>query len=178
MKKDFLPYNSKKGFTTPPSYFEELDDKIMSNIFGEDSKNLLLKSRKIKSGFQVPANYFDSLENQIAEKLDLHQKEVKVVSLTTKERLYHIAGIAACFAAIIGSLLINSRQEPSFETLELSLIEDYIDNNKIDLSTNEISNFMFDEGFEVDDFSNSSIDDEALYDYLSENIDDPTMDLD
>ena len=52
-------------------------------------------------------------------------------------------------------------------------MENYIDENNIDFSTGEISNYIFQQGYLVDDADFNSVNSDAVMNYLDENVEDP-----
>ncbi len=171
MKENRLTSNNKSGFKVPKSYFVDFEAEIMDFVTTPNVEKSVIDS-KIDSGFNVPASYFDEVENQITAKLNAHKARGKVIALPQTKSFYYIAGIIACFA-IIANILLPHSQEPTFENLELSTIENYIYEGNIDFTFNEISNFIYEEGYVIEDYTHNPLDEEALFEYLKENIDDP-----
>ncbi|WP_037314984.1 hypothetical protein [Salegentibacter sp. Hel_I_6] len=171
MKKKNLSYNPKSGFKTPANYFEGLEDELLdavklSDTFGE----------KKSAGFTTPDGYFDELEDKLFERVI--RKETKVRTLFTKEVLLYAASIAALIIAFASTNYFNPESQTSWETLELSVMESYIDDNNINFSTGEISNYIFQKGYVIDDADLNNVDSEAMMNYLDENMDEPLYILD
>lgn len=172
MKKNNLPYHQKSGFTVPQKYFEELDQNLFDFVTkGEDNAERSLDSIE-GSGFTVPAGYFNELEENLFKKV---KDEPKVIPLFRKEFFVYAASIAAIVIILAGSLFLKPTSENSWETLELSALESYIDDNNIDFSTNEISGFLFEDGNLVNESEFTEVNAEAMFEYLDENVDDPTF---
>lgn len=175
MKKKNLPYHKNSGFLVPSNYFEELDEKLFDfAVRGEDNSEKHLDSIE-GSGFKVPAGYFSDLEEQILKKVN---EEPKVIPLFKKEYFVYAASIAAIIIILAGSLFLKPTSENSWETLELSALESYIDDNNIDFSTPEISGFLFEDGSFVNESEFTEVNAEAMFEYLDENVDDPSFILD
>ena len=172
MKKNKLAAHYKPGFKVPNNYFEDFDAKMMhviskEQIFGEQAIG--------KPGFSVPKNYFDSLENQISAKIEHPEPRGMIISLFRKNKLYAAAGIAAVFIGIISSLLLKPNSLNSLNSVELSALEEYIDEENIDFNFNEISTFIYEEGYVMDNLNISGVSDEAVFDYLSDHGEDPAL---
>ena len=102
-------------------------------------------------------------------------KKPKLIPLFKKEYMLYAASIAAIIIALAGSLYINPTPTDSWENIEVSVLENYIDDNNIDLSTTEISGFLFSDGIVVDDANFEEVNSEAMLDYLDENVEYPTF---
>lgn len=173
MKKNKLPYPQNSGFKVPDNYFQELEARILHRVTQEGDS---MESFKGQPGFVVPKDYFDQLEENILEKLELKTPAGKVIPLYKKKKFYYAASVAAVFLAIISTVLFNPvLPDYSIETIELSAIEEYIDRGYIDLNFNEISAYITEEGYAVDDFNTSGLSDEEMLDYLSENLEDQDL---
>ena len=171
MKKEKISYNQKSGFKTPPNYFEGLEDELL------DMARLSEKLGDEKSeGFTVPKGYFDGLEDEFLEKVA--KKEPKVRALFPKEVFLYAASIAAIVIAFVSTFYINPETQTSWENLELSVMENYIDDNNINFSTGEISDYIFQQGYVIDDADLNTVNSEAMMNYLDENMDDPLYMLD
>lgn len=174
MKHNKLPYNDKSGFKVPDNYFENFEEKMMRSIGEKPAlENIPFQTN---SGFKVPEFYFEDLENKIISKAEGEKKNGKLISLFTNTKLYYVAAIAAVFAGVISSVFFNPVNENfTIDGLELSAIEQYIDEGYIDFNYNEISAFMAEEDYSFDDFNTSGLSDEQVFEYLSENIEDPNI---
>lgn len=166
MKEKNLSYNPKSGFKTPKQYFEGLDDELLDAVKLSES----LKEKK-SAGFTTPDGYFDELEDKLLEKVT--KKEPKVRTLFSKEVFLYAASIAAMVIAFASTFYINPESQTSWETIELSVMESYIDDYNIDFSTGEISNYIFQHGYVIDDTDLNTVNSEAMMNYLDENLDDP-----
>ncbi len=171
MKKEKISYNQKSGFKTPENYFEGLEDELLDMV--KFSETL---GEKKSAGFTTPNGYFDGLEDEILKKAT--KPEPKVRKLFTKEAFLYAASIAAIVIAFASIFYINPETQTSWENLELSVMENYIDDNNIDFSTSEISNYIFQQGYIIDDADLHTVNSEAMRSYLDENLEDPLYILD
>ncbi|SKB83272.1 hypothetical protein SAMN05660776_0009 [Salegentibacter holothuriorum] len=171
MKKDKISYNPKSGFKAPQGYFEGFEQELLETM--KLSEDL---GEKKSTGFTAPKGYFDGMEDELLKKAT--QGEPKVRKLVTKEVFLYAASIAAMVIAFASTFYINPETQTSWENVELSVMESYIDNNNIDLSTGEISNYIFQQGYIVDDTDLDKVDSEAMMNYLDENLEEPLYILD
>ena len=160
---------NKKNFKTPEGYFEAFSDRLldrMSDTKGNQESSSLPKS----DGFMLPDDYFDSLNKNIQDKL---KEEIpKVIALNRRRRLYYYA--AAAVAAIVlltVGIQTNMNQEPTFENLAKTEIEDYFNNTDLGLSTYEIAEVIPVDELEISDITDNQIEDENIIDYLDNSID-------
>lgn len=167
------PYHPKTGFKTPDNYFEDLEGRIMGAVVKED----VLSGRKYASpGFTVPQSYFNDLEIDILGKVSSKNRGGKVISLLNNSKYFYAAAVAAVFIGLISTQFFNPVIEAySIDAVELSALEEYIDEGNINLNYNEISSFMAEEGYSFDDFNTSGLSDEEVFNYLNENIEDPNL---
>lgn len=154
--------NKNNGFTTPEGYFEGLKDKLLK-LSEEDS--LLPKD----DGFVAPEGYFDTLKEKIANKIN--PEETKVVQLNPYRKYYFAAASIAAIALVIFGLNRNTSEEPTFESLTHSDIENYFENNEYDLSAYEIAEVIPLDELEISDILTNRFDEQNVVDYLDENID-------
>lgn len=172
MKKNKLTAHFKSGFKVPNNYFEDFEAKMMRTISREHST---LDQYEGKPGFTAPKNYFDSLEDQVLAKVERPEPRGMVISLFSKKKFYYAAGVAAMFAGIISTLLLEPNQVNSMDSVELSALEEYIDQESMDFNLNEITSFIYEEGFVLDKVSISDLSDDAVFDYLSDHGEDPAL---
>lgn len=172
MKKNKLAAKYKPGFKVPKNYFEDFEAKMMRAISREQSE---LEQYKGKPGFTVPKNYFDGLEDQVLAKVELPEPRGMVISLLRKKKFYYAAGVAAIFVGIISTLLLKPISNNSWDSVELSALEEYIDQESIDFNLNEITSFIYEEGYVLDNLNISNLSDDAVFDYLSDHGEDPAL---
>jgi len=171
MKKNKLATHYKPGFKVPKNYFEDFEAKMMRSISCEEST---LEQHK-ESGFTIPENYFDGLEDQVLAKVERPEPRGMVISLFRKKKFYAAAGIAAVFIGIISTLLLKPNPVNSLDSEQISVLEEYIDGENIDLNFNEITTFIYEEGYVLDDLNTSGLSDEAVFDYINDHVEDPAL---
>ena len=170
MKKRDSTYNLKSGFKVSKTYFENVEANILNTISHND---IAFDSFKGKAGFSIPDTYFTSFEEQIFTKIE--KPKGKVVPLHKTKKFYYSIAVAAMFIGLISSLFIIQINKNTMDAVELSALESYIDNGYIELDYNELSSFIYDEGYVVDNLNNSNISEEAVLKYLNENVEDPAL---
>lgn len=167
------PYHLKNGFKTPDNYFEDLEARVMGAVVEE---NVLPDLKYNHAGFNVPDAYFDNVEIDILARVNSEKEGGKLITLFNTSKYYYAAAVAAVFIGIVSTLLFNPvMDELSIDAVELSALEDYIDEGNINLNFNEISAFMAEEGYSFDEFNTSGLSDEEVFNYLNENIEDPNL---
>ena len=167
MKAKKTAYKQPSGFKTPPNYFENLEQEVCNTL----SLTETLEGQKT-AGFITPKSYFEDLEHELLEDVVKHEKP-KVRVLFNKEVLLYAASIAAIVLALASTFYLNPKTTTSWDNVQLSVMEDYINDNNIDFSTSEISNYLFSEGYIVDDSDLNDLNTNAMVDYLDENMEDP-----
>ncbi len=161
------------GFNTPKEYFEDFEGRLFSKI----SENKIPK----ESGFSVPKDYFTQLEDRVLERVissDLTGHQVgnnpKIIPLFTKRTLIYAASIAAC-AVLIFSVINSNNTSIKWEDMQISSIENYIEEGNLGLDTYDIASLLKENDLENITLENDLFSDETLEDYLLENLDDPTL---
>lgn len=172
MKKNKLASHFKPGFKVPKNYFEDFEAKMTRAIsqeqtFGEQYIG--------KPGFAVPKNYFKTLENQVLAKVERSEPRGMIISLFRKNKFYAAAGVAAIFIGIISTLLLKPNSLNSWDSVELSALEEYIDQESIDFNLNEITSFIYEDGYVLDNLNTSNLSDDAVFDYLSDQGENPAL---
>ena len=167
MKTNLKKYKNKSGFKTPTNYMGDFEAKLFEKLeipsaIGKESK----------SGFQVPTDYFNTLENTIKAKLDSENNRGKLLSLFSKKQLYSACAVAAIFLILLSTVLLKTPEASDLNNLDYAAIEQYIDEEDLDLNYNDISNLIYEEGLIMDDFNSYSLNEQAVFDYLSENVED------
>ena len=154
----------KNSFNTPEGYFDSFTDKLMNKLSAEETiapKN---------EGFKVPEGYFDSLNKKIA--LKLATEEPKVIQLNPFKKYYYIAASIAAVLLLYFGLNFNSKPAITFDDIASSDIENYFDENDVDLSSFEIAEVIPVDELEINDIINNHLNDENVVDYLNNSIDD------
>ena len=117
---------------------------------------------KITSGFQIPENYFDKFSDELSSKIPTHQP--KVISFWDRNKRM-IYGAAAVLVISLTIPLANQLQNNS--TLESVDLENYIA-NQTSLTNDDIIKLLDEEDIATIEI-NSSIEDQAIEDVLSQN---------
>ncbi|MFD1095693.1 hypothetical protein [Salegentibacter chungangensis] len=175
MKKNHSAYHKNPGFKTPDNYFEEFEEDFLEMVNIADSAGLN-EAEKLKSpGYRVPEDYFENLDFVFSA--EQRENDPKVISISTKEILYYVAGIAAILIAVFGTVNLEEEPENSWNNVEVSALENYIDeaydDGYIELSTSEVSSAVFGEGYTIDPTNFNELDSDAALDYIDENVEDP-----
>jgi len=155
--------NNKIPFKTPQGYFDSFEYRLMDKLSTEE--NFMPKAK----GFTVPDNYFETFNNKLKGKLN---NEPKVIQLYPVKKILAFAASVAAIVIIFLGYNWNSEEELSISNLANTDIEAYFENNEFDLTSYEIAEVL---PFTDTEFSNmltSSIENENILDYLSNNTHD------
>lgn len=155
--------NIKNPFKTPQNYFDSFEDKLMDKLSTKES--VMPKAR----GFTVPDNYFDTFNEKLTSKLN---KETKVIPFYPIKKIMAIAASIAAIAIIFLGYNWNRTEELSISDLANTDIEAYFENNEFDLTSYEIAEVLPFTDTEFSNMLNSSIENENILDYLSDNTND------
>lgn len=174
MKPNRKKYSQKSGFKIPEDYFRNFEEKIMRQLESEESVELPVR----KSGFKTPSGYFENIEDNILSRVE--PGKPKVIRLLRKEYLFYAAAVAAIFVLFLGNFFNNGINDPiGWDDVEVSAMENYInegyDMGYIDLNTSDYSDFMFQGNQLVNDEDFNYMNSEAVFEYIDENIEDPTF---
>ena len=174
----------RTGFTTPPAYFENIDDSIM-NAIHEDSL-------PDKTGFDIPENYFDNLEDSIFNKINeeaipavsgfevpedyFNNLENSILSKIKPKKNNKIRNLLVAFTSSAAALVLfyfgfSQYEQPevvTFESLTITEINDWIQEDNIILDSYAIADISYEnDGDDMDiKFISESITDQELNDYL------------
>ena len=172
MENNKFTYNPKSGFKVPENYFEDFESKVLDSFCLEpDMVNTIEKD----SGFKVPSDYFETLDSKIYARIENSESKGRVIPLHKKRKFYYYAAVAAIFIGLVTTQLFNPVNENSFDSIELSAIEAYMDSGNIDFNYNEISLMIYEEDYVFDNATKSNLSDDAVFEYLNENIEDPSF---
>lgn len=167
MKMNLEKYKNESGFKIPDNYMEDFETNLFEKLEISSSKD-----KESKSGFQVPAGYFNTLEDTIQAKLDAENNRGKLIGLFSKKQLYYASAIAAIFLVVFSTVLLKAPENSELNNLDYAAIEQYIDEEDLDLNYSDISNLIYEEGILMDDLNSYSLNEQAVFDYLSENVED------
>ncbi|MFN4764214.1 hypothetical protein ACKGJN_13880 [Gillisia sp. Q332] len=172
MEKNKFTFNPKSGFKVPENYFEDFESNVLDSLSLEPE---MLKTIEKDSGFKVPLDYFETLENNIYARIENSKSKGRVIPMYRKRKLFYYVAVAAIFVGLISTLLFNPVQENSFNSIELSAIEAYMDSGNMDFNYNEISSIIYEEDYVFDNITKSNLSDDAVFEYLKENMEDPSI---
>lgn len=161
--------NKNNAFKTPEGYFDNLAERIADRLEerNEDLPNFNLDHEK---GFKVPEGYFENLKDAILKKQN--GGEAKVVKLHPYRKFYIAAASIAAITLLLLAFPWNTKENLAFEDLASTEIEDYFEENELELSSYEIAEVLSVEELEVNDILDTELNQENIIDYLDEHVDD------
>lgn len=131
MKTEFENNIMISGFATPLDYFDNLSEKIIEKINGEEATNLIPKT----SGFNVPEDFFVKNEAKLLTSIKNTKSEV----INLKHTLYKVIGIAAVLLlTIVSPLLYNSAEIKNNVLIEMN----YLQLHSEELSVYEVGSML------------------------------------
>lgn len=167
MRNNVNTYNKESGFKMPKNYMQDFETKLL------DSLEINPRVQKGHSaGYLVPEDYFANFDERILAKIDSHKQKAKLISLFSRKKLYYAAAVAAVFIALISTVLLKSPNTNSLDNMEYVALEEYLYEESADLNYNEISNLLYEDGVIIESLNASSFSDEAIIEYLNENVED------
>ncbi|NAS11669.1 hypothetical protein [Poritiphilus flavus] len=155
----------KQQFKTPDGYFEDFNARLMKKMGAEGPK------LPEKEGFAVPEGYFDKLDKSLLDKLE-EEKDPKVIKLRTYRKYYFAAASVAAALLLFFGLTWNSGESLTFDDLAGTEIEAYFEQTELGLNSYELAEMVSVDELEIDDFLESTIDEENIIEYLDENLQD------
>jgi hypothetical protein len=167
MKKNLNTYKNKSGFKIPENYMQDFE----TNLFDRMELDLAIHKEN-PAGYMVPDTYFANFNERILAKINTEKQITKVIPLFSSKRFYYAAGVAAVFIAIISTVLFKSPTTSSLNNVEYAALEDYLNEEDLDLNYNEISNLLYEDGVIIESLNASTFSDEDILDYLNENVED------
>lgn len=171
MKKNDLPDNKNSGFKIPDNYFGDFEARMLSKVSSLENTDRL---PEYSNPFKIPDSYFDKFEDRLFESLNKEKDHTKVISLITNKHFSYVAGIAAVLAIIFTTHFYNRSQSFGFEDLEITAVERYLLEN-LDHTTPEETQLFKEGDFSFASSNNAALNREAVLEYLSENIEDPSI---
>ena len=150
--------NDKTGFKIPDGFFDGLEDTILSQA--------RLKNMAKSSGFNIPENYLDAIEDNILSKVS-KSDNVKVIKLFSRKNIIYVSSIAAAVLLLFN--LSVFKQVPTFDSLELATVENYIINEDIDMD--QITSLLTQEELTEENFMDNGFSEENMETYLLNNLD-------
>jgi hypothetical protein len=150
-------------FKVPTNYFDEFENHLLNKINEEVlSKNI---------GFNTPTGYFNKLDIKIKRKNNSKSKEGKLIPVVSKKTFMYAASLAA-IVILVFSVLKYTTGVYTLEEIEISSIENFINEGNIQLKQHEISILFTDEILNNMTSYQSQLSGNQLENYLLENIND------
>lgn len=158
-----LKYGNKNPFKTTANYFENFENSILDIL---DNK----KNQSLKNTLKVPENYFENFEQKVLSKLQSTtiKRETKVISLHPK--IIKISATIAVAASLAMVFIFNPFQkqsnELSFDSLVISEIENWIDQDYLELDAYHIAS-VYTETKLNSSLLSSKVNEDQLEEFLS-----------
>ena len=168
MKKNLKTYKNNSGFKIPSNYMQDFESNLLNSLDIDSTKF----DSSNQAGFKIPDGYFDTLETEVLAKVNIDAPIGKVIPLFSRKRIYYAAAVAAAFIALISTVLFKAPSTNSINNLEYAALEDYFNEEDSDLNYNELSNLIYEDGVIIESLNASNFSDEAILDYLNENVED------
>ena len=150
-------------FKVPTNYFDEFENHLLNKINEEVlSKNI---------GFNTPTGYFNKLDIKIKRKNNSKSKEGKLIPVVSKKTFMYAASLAA-IVILVFSVIKDTTRFYTLEEIEISNIENFINEGNIQLKQHEISILFTDEILNNMTRNQSRLSGNQLENYLLENIND------
>ena len=152
-------FDKKYPFKTPEDYFSTIEDRVFESIKHQEKENV----------YVTPKGYFDTVEDKVFERL---QTETKVIDFKTRfvKTFLPIAAAASLLLFVTLQLLNNSTDNTDlFAKMEISEIENWIEDEDFEMNSYQIAALYEDVDFEEIEL-NQNYNDVNLSNYL-ENID-------
>jgi hypothetical protein len=158
MQRKELKDIQDSGFKVPKSYFENFDNNMLTHAS--------LNDKVSDSGFSIPEGYFDTLEEKILNSLP-EKEPVKVISLKNRKSIIYVTSIAAALVLMFN--LFESKSESDINSIETASIERYLSDE--DFGSEELASLFNDADFNDDSFNTMRFSEEAVEDYVNDNLD-------
>lgn len=128
-----IAVGKKNPFKVNQNYFDTLDEAIY---------NKLSTSIKSKNNLKVPENYFENFESNLLKKLKETKVETKPKVISFNRLVINIAAsiaVAASLALFFIFNPFNKSETITFDSLAITDIEAYIENDRLDLNAYQIA---------------------------------------
>lgn len=150
-------------FKVPTNYFDEFENHLLNKI----NEEVLPKN----IGFKTPPGYFNKLDAKIKRKNNSKSKEKKLIPVVSKKIFIYAASLAA-IVILVFSVIKDTTRFYTLEEIEISNIENFINEGNIQLKQHEISILFTDEILNNMTSNQSRLSGNQLENYLLENIND------
>ncbi len=159
----------KNKFKTPEGYFESFNERLFARLEteeGEPNTDFLPQ----KDGFGIPEHYFDTVYPSVQSQLE--KRAPKVISFNRYRTFYYAAAAVAVLLVLTLGWNWNNSPDLNFEDLASTDIEAYFENNEVGLSSYEIAETVNLEDISITDFTEKSLQEESILEYLDEHVED------
>lgn len=160
MKKSQLHNINETGFTTPDSYFDTFDQRLLKKL--EVQKEMASMS---DPGYIVPENYFEDFDARLQARLKNEEKP-KVISLISWRNTDYISGVAAILVLML-TVFFRPNDPLSINQVETASIEDYLNNENLNID--DIASLLNEDDLNFDNFVSNTLTEESLENYLLNN---------
>ncbi|MGC1473930.1 MAG: hypothetical protein WA775_15160 [Psychroserpens sp.] len=159
MKKTALHTIKHSGFKVPDNYFSEVEARILTDV--------ALREHGDQSGFQIPDAYLKELDDKILAKVS-EEKSTKVISTLNWRQIASVSAIAASLVLMFQIFYSseNNTEQPTFDTLEIGAIENYIDQETY--TSLDLASLLTEEELSKDTFIDDELSEKTLETYLLE----------
>ncbi|MGB5983212.1 MAG: hypothetical protein WBG46_13810 [Nonlabens sp.] len=181
-----------QGFQVPANYFDELTDRVMNKM------NEGEKSQKAPPAFKTPPNYFEHLNDRLlqtvensddlnlrvvysdnddfaqgeSESVSLNAEKNNTVTLAKTMRTYALPliGVAASLVALF--TLSGNRADQNMSTeLDDEILAEYVINMEDYMDQEAVEILFAESDFITETTTELNINDDAIIDYLMEEVD-------
>ena len=156
-KLSIKSFPEKAGYSIPKNYFDTVERKVFTKM----DANEFLKQHH----FDVPKDYFSTIEDNVFKKIqEENTNKPKVINLRFKlTKVFAPIAIAASLLLLVTLYTNNNNDSFSFNSLTVTDVENWIENDDIYLDSYEIAEVYSDVTFE-DDFNEDEIE---LLEYIN-----------
>ncbi len=196
MKKN-KQHSNKTGFQVPKDYFENFEENFLEQCI-ENLQQTTPLPPTTESGFSIPKDYFENFESQLPpgkptrhpdhyfshfeanlgelnstmwmklpQDLELENQSSKIRSLFTSKTVLLYSGIAALITLLF-TLYTPQKELVDMNSIAITEIQTYIDEDHLFLSTTEIENILSENTTSIDSLDINTISNDQLVEYLSE----------
>lgn len=156
-------------FKIPDHYFEDFNDRLfakLSEVNEAPDTSFLPKH----DGFQVPQGYFKKVTTVVME--HTHQGKSKVIAFN-KQFMIYWAAAAVAVLLVLGVVWKDQHTATiSFEDLANSDIDNYLEDNGLYLTTEELVAAVDEENLLLSEIDDERLEADHIMDYLDENLGD------
>ena len=152
------------GFKNPDNYFESFEDNLFTKLSEE--------SLPQQSGHKTPKDYFNNLEDEILQKINSSERQIKVISFTSKLKSYIPYAAAASILLFIGINYFSIHNNTiNIEDISNNEIVSWLENNYEEINTNTLAEAFTEKDFSDNELINNvNINDTEIENYLN-NVD-------